>query len=194
MTRTEEVVLRTPVRSGIISGGLGDVRSLTHRGRVIAQILERYNDLIDPLLSGNESGSTGVLLMPATYTPTVREVERLMQTLREDRHGPLTKWTHDGEPFAASPRRLWWHLNGWYIDVQHVLHVPPLKTQKNKRKQLTRQPVDQLYGAALPQVRIVRKADVRFPIALKGVERLAELWSLTHEPMLPTDLRLKAAA
>ena len=167
----------------------------SQRVRVLTELLERYHDLVDPLTSAGIPGdgaTAGILLMPATYTASVRELERLIRLLRDDHHGPIVKWTHNGQRYEASPRRLWWHLNAYYIDVVHVLHVPSLKQPKNKRKQLRRAAVDQ-DGRALPQVRVLRKAEARYPIALKALEHIAEAWSLPHEPMLPRELAAHAA-
>lgn len=61
------------------------------RYEVIEAILERYDELSDPRQSGNGNGDTGVRLMPATYTRSVKELERLMVRLREE-NKPL--WRH----------------------------------------------------------------------------------------------------
>jgi hypothetical protein len=143
-----------------------------------------------------EGGGTGLMLMPATYTPTVRELERLIRQLRETHHAPVVKWTAQNEhgqaeQFTASPRALWWHLNGYYIQTVRRTVVPPARTAKNKRKQLTRQPVDE-HGVPLRQARVSRVAGARYPIALKAVEWLAENWGLESEPMLPRELQAAA--
>ena len=166
----------------------------SHRTQVLELLLERYTELVDPMQMRNEPGEgSGLLLMPATYTASVRELERLIRQLRDTRHGPIVKWAAKNErdqpeTFAASPRALWWHLNGWYIQVERRIVVPPLRPTRNKRKQLVRLPADD-DGRPLGHVRVSRVAGARYPIALKAVETLAELWSLPHEPFLPRELQ-----
>lgn len=165
----------------------------SHRTKVLERLLEHYAELVDPMQMRDQPGEgTGLILMPATYTASVRELERLICSLREDRHGPIRKWTalnerDQPEAFAASPRRLWWHLNAWYIAVEHKTYTPPLRVQKGAKRKLVKLQVDQ-HGQALPQVRVLRSPEARYPIALKAVEWLSENWGLQSEPMLPQEL------
>lgn len=61
------------------------------RVKVLRVIAERYLELVDPMqgpsgISG-DGGSSG--FMPDTYSPTVREFERLMSVMKYDRHRSL---------------------------------------------------------------------------------------------------------
>lgn len=160
----------------------------SHRTKVLEQLLEHYNDLIDPMQMRDQPGDgTGLILMPATYTATVRELERLIRRMRDDRQHPLIH--HDGE--KVSLRQLWWHLNAWYIAVEHKTYTPPLKVAKGKKGKLIKLQVDD-QGVALPQVRVLRSPEARYQLALKAVEWLSASWELTSEPFLPRELELAA--
>lgn len=56
---------------------------MTHREQILVQLLERYTDLTTPAGANGQPGSGDYLpLMPSTYTPSVRELERLLVQMR----------------------------------------------------------------------------------------------------------------
>lgn len=56
---------------------------LTPTEHTIETLLDRYHELTDPTHTNNGGGDgQGVLLMPHTYTPSVRELERLLKQMR----------------------------------------------------------------------------------------------------------------
>jgi hypothetical protein len=162
-------------------------------------LLERYAELVDPQQSRGGLGSGERLpLMPATYTASVRELERLLRVMRDDRVNRVVGRGPDGR--ALTPRRLWWHVNAWFLAAETVTVRPPKVTRKNRGKQLRRQPLDE-QGAPLPVyldkrdgktkrlVRVLRPAGADERIAELGVRYLASVWSAGFEPMLPDELR-----
>lgn len=166
----------------------------SHRAKVIETLLERYNDLVDPGQMRDQPGDgTGLVLMPRTYTSSVKELERLIVLLRDDttiRFRINGRKATDQQGRHISARTAWWHLNAWYIAVEKSMYLPPKMTvpkSKPKRRQLQRLPIDQ-DGRMLPQVRVSRAAGARQEIALKAVEWLSENWGLQGEPMLPREL------
>lgn len=188
-----------------LTRGLGDARpetDLRHRVEVIEQLLTSYHQLVDPLQQGSGNGPTGVLLMPATYTPSVRELERILKAMRDDprnailRHEDGTKRILDGKP--VTPRRLWWHANAWYIQCERVTVRPTLKASRNAKGKLSRLRVDE-HGQPLavdttgrPLVRVLRAPEARYQLAQAALQHIAENWALPHEPMLPTELATAA--
>lgn len=157
----------------------------SHRQRVLELLLEHYHDLTDPMQMRNEPGEGGgLLLMPATYTASVRELERLLRRMRDDRTHPLLTLP-TGE--KVSVRACWWHLNEWYLKATQTLTTPNTTPKRSKGKQLKRAQVDE-HGQPLKHTRVLRNAEARHQTALRGVQWLADNWSLTHEPMLPQEL------
>lgn len=92
------------------------------RLETVVTLLERYHEFVTPS-SMNGVGGTGehVPLMPDTYTASVREIERLLRRMRESRDA-LIRWKepYNGREMKASPRRLWWHVNEWYVESVRV--------------------------------------------------------------------------
>lgn len=159
---------------------------------VITELLERYHDLADPLNGpgGVKGDGLGYAAMPQTYNSSVREVERLVKTMRDDRPRSALL-TLDGE--KVSVRQCWWHINEWFLKAERTLHEPRKPATRSKRRQLIRLQVDE-HGRVLPQVRVRRNAAAREQVAKRGVEWMAEHWGLRHEPMLPTQVLEDLAA
>jgi len=115
--------------------------------------------------------------MPRTYTPTVREVERLVKALREERHS------------------VWWHVNEWYLraETQLLFHCPRCKSN-------THQPSHVHRGKSGKDLRVDgrrivihrRHKNANVDKASKGIAWMAEHWSLSHEPMIPQELQIAA--
>ena len=143
------------------------------RVEVVTQLLERYNEFVDPMQSGNGDGDTGLRLMPATYTSSVRELERILRVMREDRAASLVR-LKTGE--KASVRSLWWHVNQRYIACSSSLKdVRVRRKAKNGKHVVVIE--RRLVPAYPPEVSLVRVE--------RGVEWIADAWSVPFEPMLP---------
>lgn len=166
---------------------------MSSRERVIVELLVRLPELVDPMQSRSGLGDGVALpLMPGTWTASVREVERLLRVMREDRSSPLlvdgagVRIVVDGQP--VSVRRLWWHVRGFYVDVDRSPVVPQrVRVPRSKRRQLVRLATDAT-GRALPQRRERRDPAARRSIAELGVAWMAAHWSLKHEPFLPVEV------
>jgi hypothetical protein len=86
--------------------------------RLVAELADRYHDLVDTLhASGPDGSGDGVPRMPGTYTPAMRELERLLRVMRDAHHAPLHRW-QDGR---ASLRRLWWHVMAHHVQSRVVV-------------------------------------------------------------------------
>ena len=135
---------------------------MTRREEVIVSLLERLAEFTEPLNgpTGIAGDGDSVALMPRTYTPSVREVERLMRRMRVER------------------RSQWWHVNARYVLCEHVARDVPVRRKAKNGKTVT------LLERQLVAVfdRGVRAEKVR-----RGVEWLAAEWALPHEPMLPLE-------
>lgn len=137
----------------------------------IVQLLERYEDLVDPqqIRAGGDRDGFGAL-MPGTYTGSVRELERLVVRLREERH------------------HLWWHLNERYLacEWRTCWRCPRCKGETHAQRHRHRDRRGRMSN--YDGVRIlkpfwserVNPAKVRAALSW-----LAGEWSLEHEPMLP---------
>lgn len=140
-------------------------RTLTGRQRIIVELLDRYDELVSPLQARNGHGDGEPLpLMPATYTASVRELERLMQRMRAERPSQ------------------WWHVNEHYIACTWVVREVPVR-RKAKRGHVTE----------LTRARVRRASPaVRAEKVRRGVQWLADEWAAPFEPMLPQELLVAA--
>lgn len=153
------------------------VRTTQSRVAILTQIAERYSELVSPLNGPNRLRGDGdsVIRMPRTYTPTVREFERLASRLRSEKRG------------------LWWHLDGWWLSAE-------TKTMFNcPRCGLTHRP-EHLHpnrrsgrATTVKCKRVVvcqRRPGAREQLAKTAIGQLATWWDLPHEPFLPQELRI----
>lgn len=156
---------------------------LSPRATVLWTIAENYMDLVDPLNSRAGIHGTGeaLALTPATYTSTVREFERLMGVMRNDRHRSLITLT-SGE--KVSVRSLRWHLLEYHLKAVRTTRAPKLMIARGHTRKLVKLQVDD-HGAPLPQFRVHRHAQARIEFAAAATEWQATNWGLSHEPMLP---------
>lgn len=159
-----------------------------HRRDVIVHLLERLNELVDPVRAGNGDGQTGLLLMPATYTPSVRELERLLVVMRLDRSESLLLL---GNGRKASVRACWWHLNERYLraTTRTCWRCPKCSTESHVERHTHRDRRGKL--CAYPGKRVlvnVYDPGVDEKLVDAGVGWLAEHWALAVEPMLPREL------
>lgn len=105
------------------------------RQAIIVELLERYDDLVDPMQvrAGGDRDGVGSL-MPGTYTEAVRELERLLRLMREDRQASLLRLS-DGTKISV--RSCWWHLNARYIACTHLCREVPVKRKAKHGKSVT---------------------------------------------------------
>lgn len=162
---------------------------LSPRAAVLWTIAANYNDLVDPIASAGIQGdgaSFGLQLTPPTYTTTVREFERLMTVMRNDRHSALISIYDDKGNFIekASVRKLHWHLLEYHLKATKTMTVPKLTIARAHGRKLHRLPVDE-HGAALPKITMRRHPQARIELAAQAVEWQATNWTLDHEPMIP---------
>jgi hypothetical protein len=148
------------------------------RTETITALLERYDDLVDPQQAGHSANLTGVPLMPPTYTDSVRELERLLRRMRDDRSEPLLRV---GER-KVSVRACWWHINTRYIACTRVIKVEMVRRRGKHGKHIT-----------VPERHVITLANgSEDAIVKRGVQWIADAWSLKHEPMLPDEAKVAA--
>lgn len=175
------------------SGAVSTLPDMTNRGaspagriKVLEQIAIHYQDLVQPTFGALEPGGdgAGIPLMPATYTATVREFERLAKAMRDDRHRQLIQLP-DGS--KASVRQLAWHLREYHLNATRTIrHQPIVKKRHGK-------PVRLLNAdgttATRPVTRMQRHPQSNEHLANLALGWIAAHWGLVTEPMLPNDLR-----
>lgn len=137
------------------------------REQVIIQLLERWDELVEP---GAKLGIAGdgdsPPRMPRTYTPTVRELERLLHRMRDER------------------RSQWWHVTERYMRCRQSLKDVPVKRKgKNGKTALVME----------RQLVTAYSASVRLEKVRRGIQWLADEWALPHEPFVPDELLVSAA-
>lgn len=149
----------------------------TRRQEILTQLLERYNELTDPMQTRRPGDGTHVPLMPETYTPSVKELERLLIRLRDERH------------------HLWWHINERYLKVTetNAYRCPKcggITHASHHRHRDRRGKLHDYPGARI----IVHHWNHRTnPTKIRtAIEWLATEWNLKSEPMIPTELMVAA--
>lgn len=151
-----------------------------HRVEVISELLSRYHELVEPGVREGLAGTGEALaLMPATYTASVREIERLLRSMREDRSEAL-QLVGDRK---VSVRALWWHVHHRYIAATtRTVDVEVLKRGKNgkRHRDIERRAVPCFDRAVNPV------------LVGAGVAWMAENWRLASEPMIPQALLVAA--
>lgn len=157
---------------------------MTYRERTIVALLENYHELVDPKASGKGGDrGIGIMMMPSTYTPSVKELERLLAEMRQ----APQRAVHRGHPLG----RLRFHLVAWYVDVERVGSWHPLRVKRGRTKVPAGQEIlrdeEGRYVPAVRVERVHRDARARRKLAEIGVEWLAERWGLRTEPMLPPE-------
>ena len=155
-------------------------------------LLERWQELTDPVWSPGGVPGGGVPLMPhepgclvlrsrpprcSCARRSVVEVERLLRRMREDRSCPLVVLP-SGE--KVSVRALGWHVRARYVDCVRVTRdvSASVRDRRGKRRTVVVRAVVDVYDRG-----------VRGELVGRGVEWLAASWGLGSEPMLPAELR-----
>lgn len=151
---------------------------MTHRQRTIQTLLERYQELVEPTQTARGTGD-GYPRPPGTYTTSVRELERLLRQMRDDRAQPLIALASGTK---VSVRACWWHLNARYIASTTTIKSRTMtrKTRHHKRVTTTERQLVVSPNGSTPA------------IVDAGIGWLADHWRLPHEPMLPRELQVSA--
>lgn len=153
---------------------------LSRRVVVLSEIAERYAELVDPLCgpSGVAGDGGSVMLMPATYTATVKRFEELVRRLRDE------------------DRELWRHLDGWWLSASSrtVWHCPRCGLCHQPEHVHRKRNGHGLLTVKCKRVRVWnRLPGAREGEARRAIVRLAEWWpDSVGEPMIPEELRVAA--
>lgn len=191
---------------------------MNRREEIISTLLDRYHELVDPSQPRDGSGDGVALpLMPATYTPTVREIERLIGDMRLQavKFGRVAYWQPrnefpvylgDSTPGSFGIQAMLramrahevvkstglgvirHHLVGWYLRAETSTKLQPVTAKRNGRV------VTLLDGDRRPVTRPVisvrRSPNAVEALALVGVAWMADHWELASEPRIPEQLRV----
>ena len=148
----------------------------TTRTDTITTILNRWNELTDPMQARDKTGDGEALpLMPPGYNhPTVQHLEHLLHKLRDQRH------------------HLYWHLNHRYLQntTRNAWQCPKCGgiTQaqhhhhRDSNRKLHRYP-----GTRVVQTTWHPRVDPRK--VTRAIQWLAYNWAIRQEPMLPRVLQ-----
>jgi hypothetical protein len=159
---------------------------MTTREHILWRIAELYTDLTDP--TGGPSdirgpGESDGGMNPKLYTPTVKEYERLVKLMRDDRHEPLIRT--NGE--RLSIRSLWWHLEHFHHRAVRVTrHYPVTAKAGGKIVQLHHQDGSLVTRPAISHLRDPKANEQKAQLA---IEWIAQHWNLQSEPMIPEPVR-----
>jgi hypothetical protein len=120
--------------------------------------------------------------MPSTWTPTVKEYERLVKLMRDDRSESLVVM---GDGSKVSVRSLWWHLEHWHHRAERVIRHAPVQVAGKKGRKLRVLNSDGS-PATVPTIAYRRDPKASVVRAERAIEFIASRWGLSHEPMLPS--------
>jgi hypothetical protein len=182
--------LDTPGKAAKVRTATGEPTPKTGQNTVATQrrtttlehIAANYHQLVSPLNgpSGIRGDGQSDPAMPPTYTPTVREFERLMRLMRNQ----AKQQAHSGESLGT----LRWHILAWHVNADRSPHQQPVvvTTNTGKKRQLRRRD-------GRPELRVThrnpprRHPQARADKARLGIEWLAQNWGLRTEPELYVD-------
>lgn len=157
---------------------------MSSREIVLWEIAERYTDLVEPLNGPTLVAGDGesLAVMPGTYTPTVREFERLMAVMRNQAKQKAFRGTSLG--------KLRWHILEWHLKAERVVRHQTV-TAKRHGKVVPLRSGD---GTTVQRLVVGYRRDpqAREQKARDGIAWMAENWALKHEPMLPEQIRVAA--
>lgn len=158
---------------------------MNQREKVLWTIAGLYSELIDPLNGPASLRGDGesLALMPSTYTATVKEYERLVKLMRDDRSEPLVR-TPGGD--KVSVRSLWWHLEHWHHRAERVIRHVPKQAKTKRGKTLTVMNQD---GRPATEPKLAYRRDPGASVARAelAIQFIASRWDHRRigEPMLP---------
>lgn len=150
-------------------------RLLASRVRVLRALLGSWEDLVDPQQSRGTFGddsSVGFGLMPASYSPSVRELERLLRALK------------------VADRALWWQLHQRFMRSERKRGLRRVKVTgaNGKRKLVTVEVLFEVWDSRV--VTHEPRSRCEGCEVCRGLQWLAENWMVRFEPMLPEGLAL----
>lgn len=154
---------------------------LKSRVNVLAEIARCYAELVDPLNGGSGVPGDGSspIQMPRTYTPTVKEFERLLRLMR---HTSDQQGKYEGYRLKT----LAFHLEGWHTTAERIIRRQPvIVVSHGKPRQLKNHDGSTKTRPVIAYRRHPEALEERAQLALRWI---AEQWSLGHEPMLPREL------
>lgn len=187
--------------------------NLSKREEIIRTLLDRYNELVDPMQQRAGAGDGVALpLMPQTYTGSVRETERLVAEMRllALAHGRVIYWRDDvqttgyigdSDPDGNGMRdALAWRSDGVIVRSTSIglvrRHVVEwfLRAEPTTKDEivLTKQGARLVDANGEPMrrrsIQVNRPATADGGLALLGVSWIADHWALQTEPMIPSEL------
>ena len=150
---------------------------------VLREIADRYWELVDPDHCNGMPGSGERLpQMPATYTPSVREFERLLNFMRNQ----AKQKAFNGESLGV----LRWQVLAWHVDARKVIRHEPVMVFAHGKWGTVRDAEGEL--VTRPTISFHRHRQAREEKARWGLEWMAANWGLVSEPMLPDELLVAA--
>jgi hypothetical protein len=148
---------------------------LSHDAEVLWDIAELYDELVCPLNGGEGVRGTGesVVMMPPTYTATVKEFERLLGVMRNQARQQAFR----GESLGT----LRWHILEYLLKPQRIVRLQTVKVRKGRRLVELRHPNGDL--VMRPVVGFTgRDPGARKERAEDGLEWIAARWGLAYPP------------
>jgi hypothetical protein len=148
-----------------------------HRVQILREIARLYPELIDPLNGPASLRGDGesLNLMPSTYTPTVKEYERLVKLM----HSRGYQEAIDGVKLQT----YWWHLIEFFHRAERVIRHEPVTHKRGKKLVQLRNHDGTI--ATKPRLDYRRHKDANQAKAERAIQWIAEHWALSTEPMLP---------
>lgn len=149
------------------------------RAAVLAEIAARYWELVEPAGPSGIRGAEGIPFPPPTYTATVKEFERLLRLLRDERHN---RWWHVSEYWLRAETRPRWFCS----KCRRLTHQQEHRHTDARGREYT--------VAGRRTLHVVRHKNADRKKAESGIQWMASRWGLDHEPMLPAEILVYQAA
>lgn len=165
----------------------GQAAPKNSRERVLWEIAERYDELVSPLNGPADLRGSGErhAMMPASYTPTVQEFERLLGVMRNQAKQQAFR--------GHSIGTLRWHILEYCLKAVRTIKQQPVTVVKRGKKKPV--PLRHKDGSPVtaPAFHYVRHPQARKEMAELGISWMAQNWGLKTEPMLWTEPKRAAA-
>lgn len=158
------------------------------RVSVLTRVAELYTELVDPMSgpAGIRGDGDSIGFMPPTYSATVREYERLVRLMRDDRHEPLIELNGA----KVSVRSLWWHLEMWHHRAVRVIRNHPVTTKQGGRLVTLMNPGNPPTPVTRPTIAYLRDPKADRVRAERAIQFISARWDHKRigEPMLPAQV------